>query len=55
MDVIINQLLVVKTKKQLKNSISAYLGVPMPIPNSGIPVFNSIPNSGIENGEIPVF
>ena len=32
-----------------------YIGVPIPIPNSGIPVLNTIPNSGIENREIPVF
>ena len=31
------------------------LGVPIPIPNSGIPVLKSMPNSGIENWEIPVF
>ena len=32
-----------------------FIGVPISIPNSGIPVLNSIPNSGIENWEIPVF
>ena len=41
--------------KSAKYAILTHLGVPIPIPNSGIPVFNSIPNSGIENGEIPVF
>ena len=38
-----------------KASKCQHLGVPIPIPNSGIPVLNSIPNSGIENWEIPVF
>ena len=33
----------------------SYLGHPIPIPNSGIPVLNSILNSGIENWEISVF
>ena len=41
-------------QQKIKGTASQ-IGVPIPIPNSGIPVLNSIPNSGIENWQIPVF
>ena len=47
---------VVKSNACFASNISQpQVGHPIPIPNSGIPVLNSIPNSGTENREIPVF